>query len=204
MCICLVNEWGPFLLHFITRKIAANILWIFTPVKAPVKAYNYHHIHIQLYLHSKIFTSKMPLYFSVIISFPLNPTLVLPISLVPLHHNLTVDAIFFMWPFACGKYYPTRSLSRHDNGTWSGPAPRWLSVWLQRLRNRWTCRPARPLPEPTWPLRSPWPLNTQHICSYPWATAHNVKTFITHFHSLAQVKPGHRKKSTVHAGKKIG
>lgn len=75
-------------------------------------------------------------------------------------------------------------------------------MWLQRLRNRWTCRPARPLPEPTWPLRSPWPLNTQHICSNPWATAHNVKTFRTHFHSLAQVKPGHRKKSTVHAGKK--
>lgn len=36
----------------------------------------------------------------------------------------------------------------------------------------------------------------------PWATAHNVNTFITHFHSLAQVKPGHGKKSTVHAGKK--
>ncbi len=101
----------------------------------------------------------------------------------------------FQWPLTCGKYYPTCSLSRHNNASGPGLAP-CPDDYPCGSSGSGTDGPGAQR-EPTWPLRGPWP--STHSTSAP---AHNVNTFTTHFHSSARVKPGRGKKSTVHAGEK--
>lgn len=101
----------------------------------------------------------------------------------------------FQWPLTCGKYYPTCSLSRHNNASGPGLAP-CPDDYPGGSSGSGTDGPGAQR-EPTWPLRGPWP--STHSTSAP---AHNVNTFTSHFHSSARVKPGRGKKSTVHAGEK--